>query len=134
MPTHYDGHQHMHLCSNMLLGKVIPDGQKVRRSFSFWPGEKSVFNRAYRSWVDARLMRRQMATDYFFSLGQCLGTARLARVATLARTAAVELMAHPEKRGELDFLLGDRFLETFEGLKVAGYSQLRRPDRAADRS
>src|SRR2546426_3319631 len=34
-PTHFDGHKHMHLCTNMLVSCPIPLGQKVRRSLSF---------------------------------------------------------------------------------------------------
>jgi len=37
-PSHIDGHQHMHLCSNMLLQELIPSGSRVRRSFSFRRG------------------------------------------------------------------------------------------------
>jgi predicted glycoside hydrolase/deacetylase ChbG (UPF0249 family)/glycosyltransferase involved in cell wall biosynthesis len=132
MPSHYDGHHHMHLCANMLWGDVIPAGQKVRRSFSFWPGEKSLLNRLYRSWVDNRLQSRQITTDYFFSLAECLRSDRLSRVVALAKTSRVELMAHPEKTEELEFLLGDRFGRTFAGLKLGGYSELFHPARMAD--
>ena len=38
----------MHLCANLLLSNLVPAGMKVRRNFSFWPDEKSRFNRAYR--------------------------------------------------------------------------------------
>ena len=47
-PSHIDGHHHMHLCANFLLSNMIPAGTKMRRNFSFWPGEKSLLNRAYR--------------------------------------------------------------------------------------
>ena len=48
LPSHIDGHHHMHLCANLLLSKSIPAGMKLRRNFSFWPGEKGLLNRAYR--------------------------------------------------------------------------------------
>lgn len=123
-PTHLDGHQHMHLCSNVILDNLLPQGVKVRRSFSFWPGEKSFLNRAYRGWVDGRLGARHVVTDYFFSLEQCLRHERLARVAKLAADFSVELMTHPEKRDEQRFLLGRGFAESFGGVKLADYSQL----------
>ena len=123
-PTHYDGHHHMHLCANMLLGNVIPEAQKVRRSFHFWPGEKSFLNRAYRSWVDSKLRKRQTTADYFFSLAQCLGKNRLLHVAALAQESTVEIMTHPEQSRERDFLLGGDFLKTFSGLRLGGYSDL----------
>ena len=65
-----DGHQHMHLCANMLFDRVIRTGERVRRSFSFWPGEKSFLNRTYRRFIDAWLARRYRLTDFFFALSQ----------------------------------------------------------------
>ena len=32
-PKRLDGHHHMHLCSNVLLGRLLPAGTLVRRSF-----------------------------------------------------------------------------------------------------
>jgi predicted glycoside hydrolase/deacetylase ChbG (UPF0249 family) len=123
-PSHFDGHQHMHLCANSLLGGVLPAGCRVRRSFSFWPGEKSFWNRAYRRWVDARLARRHVVTDYFFSLARCLDGSRLAQVAELARTTRVELMTHPEKRAEQACLLSESFGAQIGALSMGTYSQL----------
>jgi hypothetical protein len=40
LPSHIDGHHHMHLCANLLLSKSIPAGMRLGRNFSFWPGEK----------------------------------------------------------------------------------------------
>ncbi|HMP81264.1 MAG TPA: ChbG/HpnK family deacetylase [Verrucomicrobiota bacterium] len=125
-PSHFDGHQHMHLCANMLWDEIIPADQKVRRSFSFWPGEKSILNRAYRSWVDGKLEARHVSTEYFFSLEQCLRNDRLPRVTKLAGETSVELMTHPEKESEQQFLMSDSFKQTFGGLKLATYSQLQR--------
>ena len=48
-PSRIDGHHHMHLCANLLLSNLIPAGIRIRRNFSFWPGEKSSLNRAYRA-------------------------------------------------------------------------------------
>jgi hypothetical protein len=108
-PSHYDGHQHMHLSSNVLMGHLLPDGARVRRSFSFFPGEKSVINRAYRRWVDRRLAARHRLTDYFCSLSQQEKWGRFDRVTSLARTAMVELMVHPERREESDYLTSGEF-------------------------
>lgn len=123
-PTHVDGHQHMHLCANMRVGRVIPAGQKVRRGFSFWPGEKSFFNRLYRRRVDRVLSKRYRTVDFFFSLRQCLAGNRLERVVNLAREAKVELMTHPEVNVERHFLLGDAFHQMFDGLRMASYAEL----------
>jgi predicted glycoside hydrolase/deacetylase ChbG (UPF0249 family) len=122
-PTHVDGHQHMHLCLNMRINRVIPAGKKVRRSFSFWPGEKSSMNRLYRRWIDHGLTKRHSVTDSFFSLRQCLETNRLGKVANLARQANVELMTHPKVAVEKNFLLSDYFHQVFEGLRLISYSE-----------
>jgi predicted glycoside hydrolase/deacetylase ChbG (UPF0249 family) len=71
-PTHFDGHHHMHLCTNMLFAGLIPRGQKVRRSFSFSTGEKGAANRFYRSFIDKVVSRRYACTDYLFSLTNSL--------------------------------------------------------------
>ncbi len=109
-PAHFDGHRHMHLCTNMLLNRVIPPGEKVRRNFSFWPGEKNFLNRSYRHAVDLWLARRYRLTDYFFALSQCLDARRLGRVETLAKNAAVELMTHPVKPDEYACLMSEGYL------------------------
>jgi chitin disaccharide deacetylase len=123
-PSHFDGHQHMHLCSNMLLDAVIPPGEKVRRNFSFWPGEKSALNRAYRRLVDGWLARRYRLPDYFFSLFQCLKTERMARVTEFAQMASVELMTHPIIAEEYAFLMSENYVETTQGLERGSYQLL----------
>lgn len=123
-PSHVDGHQHRHLCANVLFGDVIPRGAKVRRNFSFWPGEKSALNRAYRGWMDRRLARRYRLTDYFFSLGECLKANRLGRVVESSRAANVEMMTHPIHPEEKSWLLSEAFSETMKGLRLAPYTQL----------
>ena len=123
-PSHFDGHRHMHLCSNMLVDALIPAGQRVRRSFSFWPGEKSVFNRAYRFLVDCQLARRYRLTDFFFSLLQCLRAERLGRVLELARIRKVELMTHPAVIEENAFLMSEKWINALENLRPVPYSSL----------
>ncbi len=123
-PSHLDGHQHMHLASNILLDNLLPGGTKVRRSFSFRPGEKNGLNRWYRSLVDRRLARRHRMTDYFFALSQHLSLDRLKRVFELAQTANVELMTHPHVQNEYDFLLSDEFGSAVSTTRLAGYDAL----------
>ena len=95
LPSHIDGHHHMHLCANLLLSNLVPTGMRVRRNFSFWPGEKNWFNRAYRSLVDRWLARRYRLTDYFFDLTQSIREKKMDRVMALAEFTEVELMTHP---------------------------------------
>jgi predicted glycoside hydrolase/deacetylase ChbG (UPF0249 family) len=107
-PRHIDGHHHMHLCMNMLLSGLFPRGIRVRRNFTFAPGEKGLCNRAYRSLIDRCLLRRHRCTDFFFSIAP-LSPERLRRIVDLSRTADVELMVHPEKREEYDYLASGEF-------------------------
>jgi len=110
-PLRIDGHHHMHLCTNMLLGGILPEGTKVRRNFSFSPGEKSFVNRYYRNIADHRLRQRHQLTDYFFALSRHLQPSRFRRVVLAAKTAKVELMTHPQVDDEYSFLLGDDFAD-----------------------
>jgi hypothetical protein len=124
-PSHIDGHQHKHLCMNALIDGFIPPGHKVRRSFSFWPGEKGLVNRLYRRQVDKCLGRKYCLTNYFFSLGQCLQEGRLGRVAELARTTNVELMTHPQKTEEKTWLMSDACLTLRADIRSGTYTMLR---------
>jgi predicted glycoside hydrolase/deacetylase ChbG (UPF0249 family) len=123
-PSHVDGHHHRHLCANVLWGRVIPEGEKVRRNFHFWPGEKTWLNRAYRRIADRQLARRYRITDYFFALSQCLQGDRLARVVALARSHSVEVMTHPAREAELDCLMGDRYLAALQSVERGTYASI----------
>lgn len=122
-PSHFDGHKHHHLCTNMLLDQVIPAGQRVRLGFSFSRGEKTFLNVIYRNLVNGWLKRRYVTADCFFSLHSCLQNNRLAHVAKLAKSAKVELMAHPRNTWEFDFLMGDNFNAVFDGVEKGGFSR-----------
>jgi predicted glycoside hydrolase/deacetylase ChbG (UPF0249 family) len=118
LPSHMDGHHHLHLCANVVLGHVIPPGTKIRRHFSFWPKEKSLLNRGYRSCVNWWLGRRYRLADYFFDLTQCIEEKKFYRVKTLAKSSDVELMTHPMIQSEMEYLMGDDFRALLEDLKV----------------
>ena len=109
-PKRIDGHHHMHLCANVLLGGLLPIGTIVRRSFSFNPGEKSGLNRMYRRWVDGKIRRSHPITDFFFSIEPINNVERLKRIANLARTSLVELETHPINQDEIRFLTSRDFV------------------------
>jgi YdjC-like protein len=118
-PERLDGHHHMHLCSNVLLGGLLPAGKLVRRNFSFSPGEKSLCNRLYRSGVDRILARRHRLTDFFFSLQPLERPGHLQRKCALASECSVELCAHPYRPEEYRFLAGGEILHFTGGLPIA---------------
>jgi Uncharacterized protein conserved in bacteria len=121
-PSHMDGHHHMHLCANFLLSRPMPAGTRVRRNFSFWPGEKSPLNRAYRALVDRWLARKYQLTDYFFDLTHCIEQKKLDRVAALARSSNVELMTHPIANGEEEYLMSNEFCGVVQRLELGSYA------------
>jgi len=121
-PSHIDGHHHMHLCVNLLFSDMIPPGTKLRRNFSFWPGEKSMLNRTYRWLVDRWLARRYCLADYFFDLTQCIQGEKLDRVAALAKSSDVELMTQPIVNKEEAYLMSDGFGVMLERLNIGGYA------------
>jgi hypothetical protein len=99
-----DGHHHMHLCANVILGGLLPPRTMVRRNFSFQPGEKSFTNRLYRQAVDRVLARHHRLTDFFFSLHPLTPPGRLQRIFDLSRRFFVEVETHPYEAAEYSFL------------------------------
>jgi predicted glycoside hydrolase/deacetylase ChbG (UPF0249 family) len=125
-PSHFDGHQHLHLATNVLASGILPRGAKVRRSFTFAPGEKGMVNRAYRRVVDGILARRHLLTDYFFSLADYLAPERLEKVVTLSTRANVELMTHPALEPEFEFLMSDVFRDAIARTHLESYMTFKR--------
>ena len=123
-PTHIDGHHNMHLCANMLVNKVIPYGENIRRNFSFWPGEKNRINRCYRSVVDAWLRTRYRTTDYFFSLKLARLNRSVARVRELSKQSLVELMTHPAASDEFNYLFSNDYERLLQGVEKGTFCQL----------
>lgn len=108
-PRRVDGHHHMHLCANLLRGKLLPAGAIVRRNFSFRPREKSALNRAYRGWRDRQLAQRHQLADYFFDLLPVRPPQRLERIFALGAKANVEIETHPANSEEYKFLRAGEF-------------------------
>jgi chitin disaccharide deacetylase len=124
-PSHIDGHQHLHLCTNLLLDPCLPRGAIVRRNFSFGPGEKGALNRCYRRVVDAALARRYRMTDYFFALSRSLCLNSLDRVYAMAKAATVELMTHPIVGREQGYLMSEAHARSLQAIPIGGFSEWR---------
>ncbi len=121
-PERVDGHHHMHLCANVLLGGLLPQGIIVRRNFSFRRGEKGPFNRAYRHWQDRALARHNRAADFFFSLPPLNPRSRLEDICALADRYNVEVETHPSNPEEFRFLMSGELSRCAGEVKVAqGY-------------
>jgi chitin disaccharide deacetylase len=118
-PGRLDGHHHMHLCCNVLLGRLLPTGSVVRRNFSFQPGEKSFTNRFYRQTVDRLLARRHSMTDFFFCLPPLDSPSHLQKIFSLARKFTVEVETHPVNPDEHRFLEGGEVFRWAGNLPIA---------------
>jgi hypothetical protein len=116
-PNRVDGHDHMHLCTNVIRQELLPAGVIVRRNLSFGRSEKSYLNRAFRRWRDRRLARRHWMTDFFFDLHPLEPRQRLAGILELAARFDVEMEAHPIRDDEYRFLIDGGLLRC--GVKVA---------------
>ncbi len=122
-PSHVDGHHHMHLCANMIIDRVIPGLHPVRRSFHFFRDEKGVAKRLYRSLLNGWISRHFSSTDYFFDVLPIVHE-RLLRIIGLSRTSDVELMVHPGREADLDYLLSDRFGECLREARLGSWKEL----------
>jgi chitin disaccharide deacetylase len=100
-----DGHHHMHLSANVLLGGLLPHDIIVRRNFHFEAGEKSLANRLYRSAIDRILARHHIIVDYFFAMGAIKHPSRFERIISLARRNTLELSVHPAVHQEYQLLI-----------------------------
>jgi predicted glycoside hydrolase/deacetylase ChbG (UPF0249 family) len=105
-PERMDGHHHMHLAANVLLGGLLPKGKIVRRHFSHEPREKALRHHVFRAATDALLKRRYRVTDYFFPLIPFDIQARMERIFALAASSTVEIETHPVNPEEYQFLAG----------------------------
>jgi hypothetical protein len=118
-PERLDGHHHMHLCANVLLGGLLPAGTLVRRNLSFQRGEKSLLNRLYRRGVDHILARHHRLADFLFLLPPLKPASRLQRIFSLARQFVVELETHPVNPEEYRFLTGGEIFRQAGDLPIA---------------
>ena len=120
-PSHFDGHEHMHLCANMLVGLPIPKGSRVRPSASYQPRERGLINRTYRALINRWMHRFYVHVDCFFDLSQRMAPGEFARVCTLARQTHIELMCHPARTAETAFLRSSSFLAGLREVQLASY-------------
>jgi hypothetical protein len=118
-PGRIDGHHHMHLCANVLLGDLLPAGTIARRHFSFSAGERGLVNRFYRRITDRVLARKHPVVDLFFSLPPLEPPNRLDRIFSLARRVGVELETHPANPEEYRFLTGGEVWRRIGDLQIA---------------
>lgn len=127
-PDRIDGHNHMHLCMNVLADRLIPRGTKVRRNL-FRPGQKNLVNKLYRKAVDAWLARRYVCADAFFAIDPVDDLTRQQGIVRQGLTRSVELMVHPGLGEEYEHLIGAAFGALIRDIPLGIYGML--PSRPA---
>ncbi len=124
LPDFYNGHHHMHLCANVLASKMIPNGARVRKTFTFNLGEKNPFNLLYRHILDIWISRRFLSTNCFFSIAPVQNLERLRDIISRATKETIEIEVHPEKVEEIEFLLSDQCQNLVDSVQMGGFWHL----------
>jgi predicted glycoside hydrolase/deacetylase ChbG (UPF0249 family) len=124
LPDHYNGHHHMHLCANVLAGNMIPNGARVRRTFTFDQGEKNPFNLLYRHILHIWISRRFISTDCFFSIAPVQNLERLRNIMNRAVKENIEIEVHPEHIEEIEFLLSDQYQHLMDSVSSGNFKQV----------
>lgn len=130
-PSFYNGHHHMHLCANMLMGKILPEGECVRRTFTFDKDEKNIFNRFYRHLLDSFVIKRFSSTDSFFSILPLQNQNRLQDILNRSTFSDVEIEVHPENSEEIEFLLSDQCNQLIASIHMGNFQQIKKGENAS---
>jgi hypothetical protein len=104
-PRRIDGHHHMHLAANVLLGGLLPLGTVLRPHFSGEPGEKRIRNSIFRCYAKLMLARSHRTVDGLFALPP-LEPKRLHGIFSRSREISIEVETHPTNPVEFEFLTG----------------------------
>lgn len=123
-PSHINGHHHMHLCSNVLLGNVIPDGSRVRRSFTFERGQRNIANLLYRGLVDRMVKRSFVTTDMFFAAIPSGNREILMKHLDLAKIHNVELMVHLSSQLQCEYVMRQEFIDLIRHVPRGTYRDI----------
>jgi chitin disaccharide deacetylase len=123
-PSHIDGHRHLHLCMNVVLDGILPSGARIRRSHTFSRREKDPVNRFLRRIMDRWLVGRYRITDYFFDLWPFDDLGRIRAILMLSEKSLVELMVHPERTEQLEFITGPDFGALMQTVCIGDFSHL----------
>jgi predicted glycoside hydrolase/deacetylase ChbG (UPF0249 family) len=128
-PSHIDGHHHMHLCTNMMLQGCYPKGLRLRTTHTFASHEKNIINRLYRNLVSYLIYKQYKSTDCFYDIEPIIRQGhqrveRLREIVLKAGRASIELMAHPERQDEYDYLMSGEFAQIIERVDKSSFEAL----------
>lgn len=125
-PTHVDGHQHVHICPNVLLAGALERGTRIRSTQTLPAGSgpaKRLFRRVRR-----RLIARRFASPrHLFAINRLapeLGGGGLSRALALADRMPIEIMVHPDRPAEMELLSSPRWLDLVRGRPLGSFADL----------
>lgn len=124
LPDFINGHHHMHLCTNVLVSNLIPKSTRVRRTFTFDPGEKNPFNLLYRYILDTWVSKRFLTTDSFFSIAPIKNHERIRNIINRAAKETVEIVVHPEDIEKIEFILSDQYRSLIDSVHIGCFRHL----------
>ncbi len=129
-PTHIDGHEHVHICPDVLLSRALPSATPIRTAHGWrsgtGPGDVA------RRVRQAAIARRFTTTDYFSSVRSLvprLGGEGLEAALELSDRASVEIMTHPAMSDEREYLLSEAWSEALAGRRLGTFADLAEPSR-----
>jgi predicted glycoside hydrolase/deacetylase ChbG (UPF0249 family) len=134
MPTHVDGHQHMHLLPNALFcGAMAPVG-RCRRPVNRPGTESRPYKHALRD-IQAAMVRLRFATTRWClsirALEPALGGAGIEAGVGRAAADTVEIMVHPGWIDEQAILLGDHWGKIISAQRLGSFADV--PSRRSPR-
>lgn len=124
-----DGHHHMHLCANVLVGGLLPKRTVVRRYLSAGNGGKLVRNAVFRAYAGVVIGTSHPRVDYLFTIDP-MEPSRLSRIFGLAKDHIVELETHPIEADEVRFLTEGELERWAKNLRLASFADVFKGEEA----
>ncbi|HKW16971.1 MAG TPA: ChbG/HpnK family deacetylase [Terriglobales bacterium] len=119
-PRRIDGHHHLHLAANVLLGRLLPHGTILRPHFSKESGEKRIRNSFFRCYSKLILARSYRTVDGLFALPP-LEPKRLMHIFARSREITIEVETHPTNPTEFEFLTGGALFRLLGEIPLSHY-------------
>jgi predicted glycoside hydrolase/deacetylase ChbG (UPF0249 family) len=125
-PTHIDGHQHVHVCPNVLFARALPPKTKVRRVLDRHASYSSRLSRV-RDARQALLNRRFTCTRWFYDISDVDprgGPPEAAALLQRSVASPLEVMAHPGFPEERACLVSPEWEQALSGKPLGTYADL----------
>ena len=124
-PTHFDGHNHVHVCPNVAL--ALPSRARVRTAPGIAPATAGRMTKLLAARQRLTLGDRQTTRNFLNITGLHpeFVDGGPASLLGLAKRKSVEVMAHPGFGHEYTLLMAPEWREWTDGLRLGSYRDLR---------